>query len=116
MKQNFNNSKEAINTIITSAQKHTYATDNGDYKTANKNYDLVVEAVDYLKKNNELDKLKDLITHNEISVKVAVASFLIKYSDPQAIAILEEIASKAIPHHSFTAQILLKQWNGKKIK
>ena len=56
------------------------------------------------------EKLQELLTYNQVSVKVWVASFLLKYDNQQAVAILQEIESKSIPHHSFDARILLQEW------
>ncbi|HWZ03769.1 MAG TPA: hypothetical protein VNX40_09175, partial [Mucilaginibacter sp.] len=76
--------------------------------TANKNYAIINKSVTYLKENNGIEKLKELLTYDVVSVKIWAASYLIKEGDQQAIAVLEEIASKSIPHHSFAAKLLLQ--------
>lgn len=116
MKQKFKNSNEAIDAIITSSKMHALATDKGDYKMANKNYSIVSKAYNYLKENGEINKLETLINYDDTSVKIAVASFLVKDSNPKAVLVLKEIASKSIPHHSFAAQILLQQLKEGKYK
>jgi hypothetical protein len=110
MKHLFNSIESAINTIIDASQKHSYATEIGDYKTANKNYDIIQKAVIYLRANDGVYKLRELLTHSQVSVRVAAASFLLKHFEQEAIGVLEEIASKSIPHQSFNAQMVLQEW------
>lgn len=106
----FNNNESAIGTIVDSAQKHSIASENGDFKTANKNYDLIKKAVEYLRKHNGIDELKGLLTHTEISVKIAASSYLLKHFEREAVKVLEEIANKSIPHKSFDAKMILQEW------
>ena len=114
MKKKLNSIQEAIEAIIESSQKHADASQTGDYKTANKNYDLVDKAVLYLRENNGIEYLKELLNFDNISVKVVAASYLLKNADKNALTILEEIASKSYPHNSYTASMVLQEWkNGR---
>ena len=114
MRQPFVSVDEAINTIIDSAQIHAQATTTGSYKIANKNYDLINKAVTYLKQNDGIESLKGLLKFNEVSVRAWVASYLIKDGDQQAISVLQEIASMSIPHQSFAAELVLREWEKNK--
>ena len=114
MKVVFSNSKSAINALIESSKKHSEAANTGDYKTANKNYDVIQKAVVYLRANDGLAELKNLLANNETSVKVWAATFLLKHYEKDAIAVLEDIAQKSIPQHSFDARMVLQEWrNGR---
>ena len=115
MKPTFKNLDEAINTIIESSQQHSHAIETGDYKTANKNYELIQKAVIYLRQNDGIEKLTGLLTYNDIGVKVVAASYLLKHVENQAVTVLEEIESKSIPHHSFTAELVLQEWRKGKL-
>ncbi len=110
MKNLFKDIESAINTIIESSKKHAFASESGDYKIANRNYDLIQKAVGYLREHNGIDKLKELLSNSEVSVRVVAASFLLKHSEQEATSALEEIASKSIPHQSFNAQMILQEW------
>lgn len=110
MKKTFNNKDEAIKAIIESSQMHAQASQTGDYKTANKNYHVINKAVVYLIENGGIEKLKELLTYTDVSVKVWVASYLIKQDDQQAVSVLEEIAFKSIPFHSSDARLVLQEW------
>ncbi len=106
----FNDIKSAINTIITSSQRHALASQEGDYKTANKNYDLMQKAVNFLRTNNGNDKLMELLKHEDVNVRVAAASFLLKHSEKQAIDVLEATTAMSIPNTSFNAKMVLQEW------
>ena len=116
MKYSFSNTEKAIDTIIDASVKHAQATETGDYKTANKNYHLINNAITYLLENKNTEELEKLLIHDETSVKVWVASYLIKQGDQHAIAVLEQIASQSIPDQSFDAKILLQQWREGKLQ
>jgi hypothetical protein len=53
----------AIGMLKNAAIEHTIATEKGDYKTANKNYTIIVYSVSFLKERNEILKLSDLLNH-----------------------------------------------------
>ena len=108
--------EDAIKTIIESSEKHAEATDTGDYKTCNKNYTFIKKSVDYLMENGEIDSLRELLNCDSVSVKLWVASFLIRLNEEKAIQVVESIASQSIRHHSFGAQVLLEEWKKGNLK
>lgn len=110
MGKSFRSLEAAVNAVVESSFKHEIATENGDYKTANKNYNVINKAVLYLKENNGIANLKELLNSDEVSVKLWVASYLIRDDDPQAISVLKDIASKSIRHHSYAAELILEGW------
>jgi hypothetical protein len=115
MKHEFDNIEAAINAITKSSIIHAQATEKGDYKTANKNYHIIKDAIDYAKANGGSKQISELLEGEEVSVKVWVASFLLKEGETKSIRILEEIASKSIPLHSFNARMVLQEWKQGKI-
>lgn len=108
--------EEAIRTIIESSEKHAEATNTGDYKTCNKNYTLIKKGVDYIMEKGEIESLRELLNYDSVSVKLWVASFLIKLNDKKAVEVVEYIASQSIRHHSFDARILLEEWKKGNLK
>lgn len=52
-------------------------TERGDYKVANKNYDIVAKAVAFLKERNEVDKLLNFLTHSSVGVRMSAATYLL---------------------------------------
>lgn len=116
MKHSFNNIESAINTVIESSKKHAFASNTGDYKTANKHFDLTKKAINYLRENDGIVQLKELLVHSEVSVRVMVASYLLKHFEHEAILVLEEIASKSIPIQSLDAKMVLQEWRKGNLK
>ena len=113
MKDKFENSDEAVTALIESCKNHANATETGDYKTANKSYAILKKAVTDLEENNATYKLKNLLTDENESVKIWVASFLIKQDDVAAHAVLEELLLSKNPHISFSARLVLEGWKKK---
>jgi hypothetical protein len=104
------NIESAINIIIDSSKKYALAGESGDYKTVNKNYDLIRNSINFLREHDGLPQLKQLLEYNDISVRIVAASFLLKHFESDAILVLKEIVSKSIPIQSFEAKMILQQW------
>jgi major membrane immunogen (membrane-anchored lipoprotein) len=104
------NVESAIQTIIESSQIHAEESTNGNYKTANKNFDLIQKAVNFLRENNAIEKLKELLLYDNIDVKISAATYLLKHNEPEAVAVLQEIALKSNPFQSFNAEMILQEW------
>lgn len=116
MKNIFTNTESAIFSIIESAQIHSTASENGDYKKANKNYEIIQKAVEFIIDNNQIDSLKNLLNHNEISVKIASASYLLKYFEKESLEVLEKIVTDSILFKSFEAKMILQEWRNGNLK
>jgi hypothetical protein len=116
MKKNIDNIEDAVKIIIDSAIKHSIASENGDYKVANKNYMLLQEAIYFLRDKNRIDKLQDLISHNDISVRLSVASYLLIHNEEMAISVIKNIIEQKIPHKSFTARMVMEEWKKGNLK
>ncbi|GHU69172.1 hypothetical protein FACS189413_07590 [Bacteroidia bacterium] len=116
MNTKFKNQEDAISTIIFSAEQHSIASEEGNYKIANKNYDKIHIAIMYLRNMNSVDKLYDLLSNEKISVRLAVASYLLSDNPQKAIPILQEIVSSNLPHKSFTASLVLQEWEKGNLK
>lgn len=91
------------------AINHGEATEEGDYKKGNQNYDLIVKAVSYLKNNNNLLLLSNFFNHESESVQAWAASYMLSISEKEAIGVLERI-TKHPGIVSFGAEITLHEW------
>lgn len=100
----------ATKIIEDSAKLHAHASLNGDYKAANKHYDRISEAIAFLRANDGLKKLYELLFREDVNVKLAAASYLLSHDEKIAIPILEGIAESEIPHSSFSAKMVLSEW------
>jgi len=103
--------KEAMTIIENEAPKHAYASNNAQPKIANKCYDKIVAAMAYLKTNNSLKELKQLLKHKETSVVLWAATYLLKTDTNLAVDTLEEIKAMGIAHISMDAKYTLMEWH-----
>ena len=110
MKDKLNNIELVISTIIDSSKKHAIASENGEYKIANKNFDIVKKAVVYLRENNGINNLKQLLTYDDESVKLMAATYLLKHFEKESIDVIENIAFQTISNQSFNAKMILQEW------
>lgn len=110
MEKQINSIEKAIEIIIDSASKHSLASEIGDYRLANKNFDLIRKAVHYLRENNRVDRLEELLDYEDINVRLAVASYFLAHNRAKAISVLENIISLEIPHKSFEAELVLEEF------
>ena len=107
---------EVIETFINSAIAHSEATEQGDYKTANKNYDKIVDSVKFLKQNGMIKELSKLFTHSNPGVRIWACTYSLEENEKKAKKALGAIAKENILHHSFTAKMTLDEWNSGNLK
>jgi hypothetical protein len=92
-----------------SAIRQADATEIGDYKKANKNYNNIIKAVDFIRDKKELLVLVPFLEHRNLGVRLWAATYLLPIREKFAIRTLEEISSgKGI--HSLTAETTLDEW------
>lgn len=91
------------------AKKQAEATDQGDFKTGNKNYAEIVKAITFLKEHDSMDKLSALLSHSYVGVRLWAASFLLPFIETEALRVLKEISSGS-GIHSLTAETTLSEW------
>ena len=100
---------EALNLFQDAAIKHAEATEQGDYKIANKNYDTIAKTIEFLKQHNAICSLLEYLNHNSIGVKIWAATYLLPTNEKEATQVLEQIIrEKGI--QSFDAKMVLSEW------
>jgi hypothetical protein len=97
------------------AIKHAEATEQGDYKTANKNYVVITKVMAFLKEHNEMQKLSEFLNHSSDGVKGWAATYLLPIKEREAIQALEEIA-KGSGIRSLAAETTLSEWRKGNLK
>jgi len=112
---NIKNINTALEKFKDAAAKHTEATEQGDYKTANKCYGVIAKAVLFLKEQNEIQQLSVFLNHNSIGVCVWAATYLLPVKEREATQLLEQIAG-GTGIHSFTANTTLREWRRGNLK
>lgn len=90
---------------------HSEATSQCDYKRCNKAYDVIMEAVTFLKKNDAIIRLVPFLDHYSPGVQTWAASYLlfIQSQEQEAIKTLEQVISTNGPS-SFEAKIVLEEY------
>ena len=85
-----NSVKSALELFEKAAIKHGECFDEGNYKDGNKADDKVMEAVNYLKKNNQLLMLQKFFTHPSVGPRQSAATVLLPFTEKESISILKK--------------------------
>jgi hypothetical protein len=105
----------ALEIFLEAATKQAEATEQGDYKMANKCYNKIIKAIDFLKRENAIDKLLEYLTDTSIGVRLWSACFLLPIYKEKGIRVLKDIVkTKGI--HSLTAETTLSEWKKGNLK
>ena len=98
-----------------SAVKHANATEQGNYKVANKCYANIIKAINFLKEKDEIEILVKCLNHPSIGVRNWAATYLLPFREKEAIKILEETIEKG-DIHSLNAETTLSEWRKGNLK
>jgi len=105
----------ALNVFEEAANLHGLATEQGDYKTANRNYGKILKAITYLKEQNKIDELLRFSNHSSIGVRIWAGTYLLPKHEGDGLKILEEILNiKGI--HALTAKTTIDEWGKGNLK
>lgn len=104
-----------IEKFVEASMKHEEATNEGDYKTANKSYKIIMKMVDFLKDHQEINKLSELLNHSSVGVRLWTATILLPVSELESLKVLNQI-SKGNGIHSFEALTIIKEWENGNLK
>jgi trans-aconitate methyltransferase len=99
----------ALEVFKEAAKVHGEATETGNYKLGNKNYDLIVKAVAYLKELNQTAQLYQLLDNINLSVRIWAATYLLPVDEKDALKVLDE-ASKGKGIISLNAELTIQEW------
>jgi hypothetical protein len=97
------------------AIKHAEATEQGDYKTGNKNYAVIVKVIAFLKEHNNIDNLSVFLNHSSVGVRMWAATYLLLIKETEGLRVLKQIASET-GIHSFTAKMTISEWGKGNLK
>lgn len=99
------------------ARRHGAATESGDHVGANAAYEDLVEALKAMRAacDKGLRALVELTSNENLSVRVWAATHLLPLDSRAAIAVLSEAAQGA-GLVSFSASIVIKEWNAGRLK
>lgn len=103
-------SVDALLSFEQSSIRHLDATCNGDYKSANKAYDLATKAIQYLKGENKLELLAGFLDHPNPGVRTGAARYLLGIMEEEAVRVLDKISMTETGITGFNAEMILKEW------
>ena len=82
----------------------------GNHKLANKHHDRIRQIAAEFRASGVLQQLIPLTTHEHLGVRGWAAMFLLELDESTSIKALEGIVALNEPHHSFNAELTLKEW------
>lgn len=106
----------AIEVFVNASIEHGKASEEGNHKVGNKNYYKIVDAAKYLNERSLVGELKKLLIHENLSVQMWAATYLLEKHENEAVELLTTISKKRIPHYSFDAQLTLEEWKSGNLK
>lgn len=107
--------KTTLEIFLEAANKQAEATEQGDYKMANKCYDKIIKSIAFLKSENAIDKLLEYLADTSIGVRLWSACFVLPIDEGKGIKVLKDIVkTKGI--HSLTAETTLSEWKKGNLK
>jgi hypothetical protein len=91
------------------AKKHAEATEEGNYKLGNKHFDIIRTSTDYLKTENKIDYLYQLINDEDVGIRLWAATYLLPFYEKDALSVLSDIENnKGLI--AFTAKMTIEEW------
>ena len=103
---------ELIRTYSAAAAAAGRATEAGDYKTNNRNVDIIAKIYDELRVRGReaLLSLLPLLHHEDPGVRCSAAADTLEISPEQAERVLEDLAPTPNSLVAFNARMALKHW------
>ena len=106
-----------LNKYIEAAIQHGKATEEGDYKSANKAFKVLKKVYDELKANQDfgVQKLSNLLNHEEEYVRLWASSHTLQVDTEKAKKTLIELTKKT-GFLAFNAKMTLEEWEKGNLK
>jgi hypothetical protein len=115
-------SEKSIHTLISqyaeAAAAHGQGSWDGNYKKANRNYDIVANIRRELMERGEEGRmaLLELLNHPDPHVRTSAAAYALQFAPERAEAVLVEVGQSDVGIVSFTAEMTLEQWRKGELK
>jgi hypothetical protein len=95
--------------------KQAESIEKGDTKLVKKYSQIILNSINFLKKENQTIMLVKFLNHPSIAVRIWAASRLLPIREEEAISILENIIKMNV-FQSFDAKLTLKEWRKGNLK
>jgi len=110
------NIETALKIFEDAAITYSEASKKGDYKIANKNYDKVVVAAEFLKQQGAIQLVSRFLDHASPGVRNGAAAYLLPMQEQDAVRVLEAIANGPRGVHRLEAEMILSEWRKGNLK
>lgn len=107
-----NNVNDAMKLFELHSLKQFTTFENGDYKSGNKSYKIVMECIVYLFQQQKMDTLRVHLTHENPYVREMAAFALLPFKQKECIIVLNELIKGHYKYVSVSAETLLEEWKG----
>jgi Domain of unknown function (DUF2019) len=108
---------ELVELFVDASISHGQGTLNGDYKKCNKAYSVIQKVYDELKRRDLIENaLLDLLTHDDTSVRLWAASYLLPIVPTESIMALSGISSNRDGNFRLDAELVLEEWEKGELK
>lgn len=91
------------------------SSENGDYKTGNKNYNKIVKAVSFLKNLNSINSLFQFLDHKHPGPRIWSAYYTLPIDEKNAVKVLKELSNQP-GIISLIAKTTLDEWKKGNLK
>jgi len=105
----------ALSLFEEAAAKHGEATETGDYRTGNKCWGVIDQAIKFIKEQNETSALSRFLDHRAVGVRLWAASYMLPINENEAIKVLEHISGQS-GLNSLSARTTLSEWRKGSLK
>jgi len=110
------NHDEALQLFEECSIKQAEATETGNYKEGNKNYDIIIACILYLYKCQQLKLLNPFLDHQNVGVRQWAAFALLTIEQRKAENTLKEIMNGHNGIHCGNAKITMREWKRGNLK
>jgi hypothetical protein len=97
------------------ATRHAEATEEGDFRTANKAYRELTVVRTFLQEQEAMESLALLLRDEPEGVTIWAATFLLPIMEKDAVATLEAIAAQP-GSRRFDAEMTLREWKAGRLR
>ena len=107
--------KELVRKYVELAELHGESTCSGDYKKANRAYDLLIEHFRTIAKESSYEGLFELYSHKNPWVQLWSSSHTLEIDSELALDRLKTISDSGVPIVSMNARYTIQEWNKGKL-
>lgn len=107
--------EDVLNLYVNGVRTHTKATEKGDHKTANRQYEEIESCVQILRKTGKIEELAPYLTCSDDGLRLWTATYFLPIYEKKALATLKELAESQ-RFLSVEAKWTIREWKNGNLK